>query len=96
MFVAEDRLLRGLDEENTVRNRDTGLRLIEISQDILYLYDSENSRRVLHETQDKNKMTEQEHTDANENNNVLGYLLASTPLIYCRPCVSSRIRGISL
>jgi len=72
VFVAEDSLLRGLDEENTVRNRDTSLRPIEISQDILYLYNSENSGRALHETQDKNKMTEQEHTDANENNNVQG------------------------
>jgi hypothetical protein len=35
--VAKDRLLGGLGEENTVRNRDTILRLIGTSQDI-YIY----------------------------------------------------------
>jgi hypothetical protein len=35
VFVAEDWLLGGLgEEENTVRNRDTCLRLIETSQNI--------------------------------------------------------------
>ncbi len=42
MFVAENRLLGGLGEENMVRNRDTDLRLIETSQKsgYIYLYDS--------------------------------------------------------